>query len=322
MILLVATAFWGLSFPLTKAAQLAQATQLVPDASTWFLAAVALVFRFGLGAAFMAIFAARTLPTLTRLEFSQGIGLGVFGGAGMFLQFDGLNYTAASTSAFLTSCYCVVLPVIVALRCRQRPARIVVVCTGLVVAGLAVLAELNPRTLRLGRGELETLLSAAFFAGQILWVERPAYRGNRTAHATLVMFAVTAALGVGAMVVNGRGSPWREAAAACASWPVLGCLLALTGLCTLLTFTLMNHWQRHVGATAAGLIYCAEPVWTSLFALFLPALLAGWAAVRYPNEHLTVRLLVGGGLITLANVVLQLFPPPGPGLDLSPERSL
>ena len=126
------------------------------------------------------------------------------------------------------------------------------------------------------------------------------------------MFATIAALGAVALGVNGRGAPLREAVAACASGPVLGCLLALTLLCTLVTFTLMNHWQRHVGATAAGLIYCAEPVWTSLFALFLPALLGAWTAVDYPNEHLTARLLVGGGLITLANVILQLRPPPVP----------
>ncbi len=321
VMLLLATAFWGLSFPLTKAVQLAQATQLVPGASTWFLSAVALAFRFGLAAAVMAGFAARTLPKLTRREFSQGLGLGIFGGAGMFLQFDGLNYTAASTSAFLTNCYCVILPVIVALRCRRLPSRTVVVCSGLVLAGMAVLADLDPAALRLGRGELETLGSAAFFAGQIFWLERPAFHKNRTAHATLVMFAVIAALGVGALGVNGHGSPGREAVAACASWPVLGCLLALTGLCTLVTFTLMNHWQRHVEATEAGLIYCAEPVWTSGFALFLPAMLAAWTAVSYPNERLTARLLLGGGLITLANVVLQLRPPSGPAAASAPTAS-
>ena len=152
VMLLLATAFWGLSFPLTKAAQLAQATQLVPGASTWFLAAVALGFRFGLAALVVAGFAARTLPRLTRRELSQGLGLGVFGGAGMFLQFDGLNYTAASTSAFLTNCYCVILPVIVAVRLRRLPSRTVAVCSGLVLAGMAVLAELDPKTLRLGRG--------------------------------------------------------------------------------------------------------------------------------------------------------------------------
>ena len=68
----------------------------------------------------------------------------------------------------------------------------------------------------------------------------------------------------------------------------------------------MNHWQRDVEATEAGLIYCAEPLWTSVFALFLPAWLAAWTATDYANETPTVRLLLGGGLITAANVCIQI----------------
>ena len=44
--------------------------------------------------------------------------------------------------------------------------------------------------------------------------------------------------------------------------------------------------------------------------LILPALLSAWAGIHYPNETATWTLLVGGGLITVANVLLQLRPPP------------
>ena len=67
----------------------------------------------------------------------------------------------------------------------------------------------------------------------------------------------------------------------------------------------MNVWQRHVTATEAGLIYCSEPVFASLLALFLPAIFSAWANIHYANENLTLRLLVGGGLITAANILLQ-----------------
>ena len=53
----------------------------------------------------------------------------------------------------------------------------------------------------------------------------------------------------------------------------------------------------------------AEPLFGSGFALFLPALLTPLAGVSYANESLTPRLLVGGALVTLANVVLQLRGP-------------
>ena len=93
--------------------------------------------------------------------------------------------------------------------------------------------------------------------------------------------------------------------AAAGSGAILGLLLALTLLCTLATFTVMNHWQRHLEATEAGLIYCVEPVSASLCAVILPAALAALAGVHYANETFTWRLLVGGTLITLANICIQ-----------------
>jgi len=89
----------------------------------------------------------------------------------------------------------------------------------------------------------------------------------------------------------------------------VGGTLALTLFCTLGSFILMNTWQPKITATEAGLIYCIEPLFASLLALFLPALLAGWGGFSYPNERLTWHLLLGGGLITAANVLLQLKPP-------------
>ena len=44
-------------------------------------------------------------------------------------------------------------------------------------------------------------------------------------------------------------------------------------------------------------------------ALCLPALFSRWAGIDYANETATWHLLAGGGLITLANVLLQLRPP-------------
>jgi len=55
----------------------------------------------------------------------------------------------------------------------------------------------------------------------------------------------------------------------------------------------------------AGLIYSVEPVLTSILALFLPACISMWAGIHYANETLTARLLIGGGLVTAANVLVQ-----------------
>jgi drug/metabolite transporter (DMT)-like permease len=87
--------------------------------------------------------------------------------------------------------------------------------------------------------------------------------------------------------------------------PACGLLAVLVLACTVVAFLLMNRWQREVSATEAGLIYCIEPVFVSVLALFLPVWLSRWAGVDYANEPVTLHLLLGGGLITAANVLLQ-----------------
>jgi drug/metabolite transporter (DMT)-like permease len=174
----------------------------------------------------------------------------------------------------------------------------------MVTLGVAVLAQVDWRHAHLGRGELETLAASVIFTGQILWLERPRYAANNVRHFSIVMFAVMALVCLPvALLTTRRPADWLLAYNSPATLGFLGILVAF---CTFGGYLLMNHWQRHVTATQAGLIYCIEPVFASAFALFLPAWFSEWAGVRYPNETLTTSLLVGGGLITAANVLIQL----------------
>ena len=140
--------------------------------------------------------------------------------------------------------------------------------------------------------------------GQILGVENRKYAANRAAPVTLIMFAVQGAaflaLAVGtAPTAHALLAPWQSPA-----W--VGLTLVLTLVCTVAAFTLMTRWQPRITATEAGLIYCAEPLFASVFTLFLPGLFSAWGAIDYPNERATFSLILGGGLITLANVLVQL----------------
>lgn len=313
--LVLAAAFWGLSFPLIKALMLLHA-QLSPEADTWFVTVYVLAPRFALGAAVMAAWQWRGLLAgdLRRGEWLQGGVIGLFSAAGMLFQCDGMQYTAASTSAFLTQFYAILIPVYVAWRARRGPGAVVWTCCALVLAGVAVLGRFDWRALHLGRGELETLLASVFFMGQILWLERPEFAGNRAGRISLVMFATQAVIYVALLPVL---APTGDTAAALAApwtsgaWIALS--LTLTLVCTVGAYGLMNAWQPRISATEAGLVYCAEPVFGSLMALFLPAWFSAWAAINYANETATWTLLVGGGLITAANILIQLKPPPPPG---------
>lgn len=314
--LVVATACWSLSFPCMKALAQFQ-NQQEPAWSSWFIAALSLVYRFGIGACVLTALEYRHLRHLTRLELWEGAVLGLLTSAGLILQMDALARQGpdglhASVSAFLTQCYCVIIPVWIGLRERRWPAPRTLLCVGLVVIGVAVLARLDWRTLKLGRGEIETLLASVVFTAQILWLQRPCFAVNRVGNFTWVMFVVIA--------LSALPLAWATATRPADLWlavshvPAQTLMAVLVIFCTLGGFLLMNHWQPLVSATEAGLIYCAEPLFASLLTLFLPAWLSRFANVNYANETLTASLLLGGVLITAANVIIQ-WPASGPATN-------
>ena len=300
--LIMACVMWGLSFPAIKALALVQSAS-VPDASTWFLSTATMIARFSLGALFAAgiAMAMRGSLRVTKREALQGIGLGVFGGLGMLLQVDGLSHTEASTSAFLTQGTVFFIPLVKALWHRKPPNGREGMCCLLALAGIAVLAQFDWRSFRMGRGEAETLMAAVLFTGHIMTLEVPVFKDNDALKVSVVMFAVIALMCLPLLAMMGSaGGVAVRAFASPSSWLFLAILV---GPCTLLAFLWMNHWQPHVSATTAGLIYCLEPVFTSVFALFLPGMFSVLAGVAYANETMTDTLIIGGGLILTANVL-------------------
>lgn len=300
--LILATPCWGLSFPVMKALALEQQA-LIPGGTSWFFTALGVCLRFTSAGILLLPILFYLRQKISQREFEQGIILAIFGGIGILFQMDGLAYTAASTSAFLTQGYCVYIPIWMALRLRHSPTRKTMFCVALVIIGTAILANLDPRALKLGRGEIETIISSFFFTAQILTLEHSRYTANRPLPFSIVMFF---AMGVLSLPVIMATAPHVSACMqAYASWPTIGYMAILVVICTLTAYMIMNHWQSHVTATEAGLIYCLEPVFASTFALFLPGIFSAWTTISYPNEQITARLLVGGALITAANVLLQ-----------------
>lgn len=302
LMLVLANLFWGLSFPVIKSIMLLHGL-LLGEEGTWFSTLYTVAPRFVIAAVILfALYPGAW--RMTRAELVQGTAIGLFAAAGLLFQNDALHYTTASTSAFLTQFYAITIPVWLALRARRNPGAIVWTSCALVLAGVAILGGFDWRTLRLGRGEWETLLASLFFMGQILWLGKAEYAGNRPERITLVMFVVQALLFSALAGVTAPGpeavlKPWT-------SLPWLGLTAMLAVLSTLGSYLLMNRWQPKITPTEAGLIYCIEPIFATVLALFLPGLFSAWALIHYPNERATWTLLVGGGLITAANVLLQL----------------
>ena len=298
--LILACALWGLSFPIVKALDYEQSARL-GNVSKAFLAGWLQMARFGLAALMMAPFLIHRRPK--RAEIVQGGWLALWGGLGMALQAWGLTKTEASTSAFLTQAYCVILPLIACFKTRSAPSARTLIATVMVITGGAILSGVKPGTLKIGEGELATLAAAFIFTFQILTLENPKYEGNRGLPVTFAMCAAIAVifLPVAAFLAPDAG----HLIAPAASWPAITLLLVLALVCSVGAYGLMNCWQPRVSATEAGLIYTTEPVFTAAFVLFLPTMLAQLVSSAYPNESLTFSLVAGGSLILAANLLMQ-----------------
>jgi drug/metabolite transporter (DMT)-like permease len=300
--LVLATPCWALSFPVMKALALEQ-QKLLPQTNTWFFSSLDVVLRFAFAGIFIVPFLFLDKGKISRREMEQGIFLALFGGAGILFQMDGLNYTLASTSAFLTQGYTFFIPVWIALTTRRWPSVKIFLSVTLVIMGIALLANLNWHSLKLGRGETETILASLLFTGQILLLENPRYTANRPLHFSVIMFFAMALFSL--PLVAATAPNFSACIQIFSSGAAIGLMAVLILICTVAGYCLMNYWQRRVPATQAGLIYCIEPVCASIMALFLPAWFSVWAKIDYPNEELTSRLIVGGILVTIANILLQ-----------------
>jgi len=306
LMLVVATLFWGLSFPVIKSVLLLH-DQLFGEAGTWFSTLYTVAPRFLLASIILMFWLGPGFWRVTVGERKQGVIMGLFSTAGMFFQNDGLQYTAASTSAFLTQFYAILIPIWLAIRSRRNPGGRVWLSSLLVLAGVAILGRFDWTAMHLGRGEWETLLASGFFMGQILWLEKKEFSANRPLQLTLVMFATQTVLfwiaafatapSLGALMV-----PWTSG-----TWLALTLVLAV--VCTVGAYFLMNTWQPKITAIEAGLVYCVEPIFGTVMAWYLPAIISTWAGIHYANESASWMLFVGGGLITAANVLIQLRPP-------------
>ena len=309
--LLLATAAWGLSFSTGKAVMLAQSL-VIPGREEWFHSALILFVRMTLATLIMGLFYPREMRRTGKSELHQGVLLGVFGGLGMLLQTDAQHVMPASTSAFFTQFTCIFVPVVLALKNRAWPTSRVVTSCVLVLAGCAILSGFSAEGLTFGRGEWETIGAAALFTGQILVLEMGAFRANEMRATATIMFATKALVLLPVLVLGGGahgghaggGALALQIASAFCTGPVLLMTGLLTCFSTVYGYATMTRWQPLVSPVQAGLIYATEPVFATLWALFLPAWFSRISGVSYPNESLTGPFYLGALLILGANLLL------------------
>jgi drug/metabolite transporter (DMT)-like permease len=270
--LLALAACWGSTFFLIK-----DLLDRVPTLD--FLA-----LRFAIASLALLVVAPRAVGRLSALVRRHAVVLGLLYGVAQILQTAGLAHTPASISGFVTGLYVVCTPLLAAAILRTRIPPVTWVAVALATVGLGVLA-LNGFSI--GYGELITLSSAVLYALHI--VALGAWSSAQDAIGmTILQIMVIAVVCTLATVHDGIVLPERTS-----DWVSVAYMAVIVGALGLLGQT----WaQAHLPPTRSAIIMSMEPVFASFFAVWLG------------GEDLTTRLLVGGSMVLVAMLTVELAP--------------
>jgi drug/metabolite transporter (DMT)-like permease len=296
--LVLVTLLWGVSFPLTKGWLNADSRHLCPGGTVG--SALTLIALRMIGAlSILAIFKPRIFLTPTRREFVIGLCIGFMNFGGFALQVLGQDLTTPALSAFLTSLGSAWVPIVALLLFRVPIVGVTMLGLGVAIVGAGILAGVDREGIwMLGWGERLTLLASAAFAVMIVVLDR---WGKQVRTGSLTVGFLTGT-GLPALLLatvwagSGSGiSPWLHwTAAMLHDREALTNVCLLTVFCSVLTFHWMTSYQPRVPAARAALIYLLEPLWAAAF------------SIAWGYDDLTARLMLGGGLILVGNLLVEL----------------
>lgn len=270
--LLAIAACWGSTFFLIK--------DLLDRVPTLDFLAV----RFSIAAVVLLLVAPRALGRLSPVVRRHAVVLGVLYGIAQILQTAGLAHTPASISGFVTGLYVVFTPLLAAAILRTRIPPVTWAAVLLATIGLGVLAL---RGFSIGYGELITLASAVLYALHIVglgaWSTAQDAVGMTILQIIVIALICTLATAHDGIVLPDRTSDW-------VSVVYMAVVVGALGL-------LAQTWaQAHLPPTRSAIIMSMEPVFASLFAVWLG------------GEDVTTRLLLGGSMVLVAMLTVELAP--------------
>lgn len=279
LVLLLAGAIWGMGFIAQSTAM--QSIGPYTFIGLRFVVATLVVLPF-------AIFEARKAEQALQRSDSRGfiwIGLALF--AGMSAQQVGLLTTTVTNSGFLTGLYVVFTPILTVLVLRIQPHFIVWPGAALSITGIYLLSNGNLSDLR--SGDLLTILSALFWAVQVMLIGKFGKLSGRPLTLSVVQFAVCAVMGLcTALVVE-----TVDTQAIMAALPEI----LFTGIFAGgVAFTLQVIGQRYTTAPQAAIFLSSE----ALFAALFGALILG--------DRLTTIAYVGCLLMFASILLVELVP--------------
>ncbi len=202
-------------------------------------------------------------------------------------QAFGLQTVNSGTSGFLSGLSVVFVPILAWIIFHKLISRKVWIAAtvSFIGMGIIVLAGTGVLAFQFSLGEGLTVLAAVFAALQIIYTERYAPKVDLLLFTMLQMAWISGlSFACSLMTETWRGFPLD-------SLPFWGIVLYMGVAVTTYPFLCQNYGQRHQPAARVAVIFALEPVFATFFGI-----LGG-------DTVLTLQILIGGGLILLANLI-------------------
>ena len=294
--LLLATLIWGGSFVAMKA-----------TIQVGMSVGAMLSLRFTLAAVVLGLLLVAFRIPIRKQAVMDGLWLGLIVSVVYWLNGDGLRFTSATKSGFITGLYVIFTP-LVSLLFRDRLKISHGLGAVVAIAGLALLVH-QPGVPFGGwnRGDTETLGCAIASGFHIVLIAHFSRRSNGFVLAFIQISAVMAVSWIltglmpAELMADGTRLGGMHGTVALLREPGIWISLAYQGiLATGLAFFLMCTCQAYLSATEAAIIYCMETVFTALLATsgFVPGV----------KDLLSSLQITGGALILVAMFVVELGP--------------
>ncbi|WP_353719922.1 DMT family transporter [Dyadobacter sp. 676] len=272
-LLILGTAFWGISFSVTKMAVggLSQSTFLL--------------YRFLLATLVLSVAFYRQLKNTGPTSIVQGIMLAILLTASINFSTLGIKYAPASQCAFVAGTGVILIPVLKLLIYKKQVEMNTWLAAAVALAGLFIVSVRSDFTV--GVGDMYTVIATFGFAFYLIRVEKFSASGN-IVHTIVPMFA-TCTLIMFCIAMADSSAEWLPERRS--FWiGVIYCALFSTAY----VYTVSNVAQRYISAEKVAIIYLFEPIFAAV------------ASVIILGETLSWRLLVGGSLIFAGTLISEI----------------
>lgn len=281
-LLVLGTAFWGISFPLSK-----EAYDTVHPYAFMF-------YRFLIAALVLSIVFYKQVLKLDRSTLKKGVISGIFLFMGICWQTVGLKYTTSSNASFIAGIEVVLIPVFAFLFMRKAIQPKIWIACVLALIGLYTIA-MSSGLSNFRIGDLMVFVGSLFYATYVLYVGKVSAvkKGEQSkmdARSFVVVQLLVCAIFSGTLTLTTQGVNGIVIPMSSNVWMSL---LFVGVLSTAYMYCIQNIAQRYIEPEKIALTYLCEPIFATLFAFLLL------------GENITMSTIVGGSLILLAMFVSE-----------------